>query len=85
MTSKFLTNSINWLRKSVSDAEHLASITGDSTPPMPQNGGKCVIMGTVWKFQNFTATQILREIKFDKFCSSRTAILVILKAPNFDF
>ena len=52
MTSKFLTNSINWLRKSVSDAEHLASITGDSTPPMPQNGGKIVIMGKVPQCEN---------------------------------
>ena len=29
---------------------------------------------TVWKFKNFSATQNLREIKFDRFSSSKTAI-----------
>ena len=39
----------------------------------------------MWKFKNFTATQILREIKFGNFRGSKTAILAILKALNFEF
>ena len=34
---------------------------------------------------NFTATQILREIKFEILGVSKTAILTILAALNFDY
>ena len=37
---------------------------------------------TVWKFQNFSATQILREINSR---SSKTPILVVSEDLNFDF
>ena len=37
-------------------------------------------LGTVWKFQNSDATEILREIKFGNFRDSKTAILAILEA-----
>ena len=40
---------------------------------------------TVWKFQDFYATQILREINFWDSVSSKTAIFAILKALNFGF
>ena len=36
---------------------------------------------TVWKFQNFTATQILREADFRR---SKNAILTIFEALNFE-
>ena len=39
---------------------------------------------TVWKFQDFFATQILREINFGHFEAQKTAILTILTALNFD-
>ena len=39
----------------------------------------------MWKFKNFTAAQILREITFGNFAISKTAMLVILDALNFDF
>jgi len=32
---------------------------------------------TMWKFQDFSATQILREIKFGHFEALKTAILTI--------
>ena len=41
--------------------------------------------GTVQKFCFFTATQILREIKFGDFRGSKTALLAILEALNFEF
>ena len=68
MTSKFLTNSINWLRKSVSDAEHLASITGDSTPPMTQNGGKFPQCGNFMIFLSLTfyVKSILENVRVEK-------------------
>ena len=40
---------------------------------------------TVWKFQNFTATHILREINFGHIEVPKTAILNILAALNFEF
>ena len=40
---------------------------------------------TVWKFQNFYATQILREIKVGYSEASKTAILIYFEALNFDF
>ena len=40
---------------------------------------------TVWKFQNFSATQILREIDFRDFRGPKYAILVHLEALKYDF
>ena len=40
---------------------------------------------TVWKFHNFSITQILREINFWKSRSAKCAILTHLEALNFDF
>ena len=34
---------------------------------------------------NFTATDVLREVKFGNFRGSKTIIVVILEALNFDF
>ena len=39
----------------------------------------------MWKFWNFSATQILREIKVDVTGASKIAILTHLEALNFDF
>ena len=39
----------------------------------------------MWKFQDFSATQILRETNFGKCRSSKHAILTVLEALNFDF
>ena len=39
---------------------------------------------TVWKFLDFSATQILREINFDNSTSSKIAFFVVLEIPNFD-
>ena len=38
---------------------------------------------TMWKFGNFSATQILGEITFGHFEEPKTAILAILAALNF--
>ena len=35
------------------------------------------VLCTVWKFQDFSATQILREINFDHFEANKTDILTI--------
>ena len=40
---------------------------------------------TMWKFQDFSATQILREINFGYLKPQRTAILTIPAAVNFEF
>ena len=40
---------------------------------------------TVWKFSNFSDTLISHEINFADFRRSKTAVLIILKALNFDF
>ena len=37
----------------------------------------------MWKFKNFFATQISREIKLDNVWVSKIAILTILQALNF--
>ena len=42
-------------------------------------------MSTEWKFQEFSATQILREIIFGHFQAQKTAILTILAALNYEF
>ena len=39
----------------------------------------------VWKFKNFSTILILREINFGQFWASKTAILTLFKALNFDF
>ena len=38
---------------------------------------------TVWKFQDFSVTQILREIIFAQSTTSKTAVFAILGALNF--
>ena len=40
---------------------------------------------TVWKFHNFSITQILREINVEDFSSAKLAILTHLEPLNFDF
>ena len=40
---------------------------------------------TVWKFQTFSITQILREINFWDSRSTKSTILPHLEAVNFDF
>ena len=39
----------------------------------------------IWKFQEFSAIQLLREIDFDHFEGPKTAILTIWATPNFNF
>ena len=40
---------------------------------------------TVWKFDDFSITQILLEIKFEDSWSAKSAIFTHLEALNFDF
>ena len=40
---------------------------------------------TVWKFHDFSITQILREINFGDSRSAKSAILAYLDYLNFDF
>ena len=39
----------------------------------------------MWKFQDFSATQILREINFAHFRVSKTVIFAVFEAMNIDF
>ena len=39
----------------------------------------------MWKYQDFSATQILREINFGHFEATKTAILTIWVVLNFEF
>ena len=39
----------------------------------------------MWKFQSFSTTQILREIKVDECAASKSIILTHLEGLNFDF
>ena len=39
----------------------------------------------MWKFHDFSITQILREINFEDSRSAKSAILTHLEALNFDF
>ena len=39
----------------------------------------------MWKFQNFSAAQILREINFGESRGSKTAVFVILESEFFSF
>ena len=41
-----------------------------------------IVHTTVWKFQDFSVTQILREIKFEESRSAKTAVFAILEALN---
>ena len=43
-----------------------------------------LIRTIVWRFQDFPAIQILREIRFGNFRVSKTAILTFLEAQNLD-
>ena len=47
--------------------------------------GKVIAQYTVWKFQDFCITQILREINFEDSWSAKSAISIHLEALNFDF
>ena len=40
---------------------------------------------TVWKFQDFSITQILREIKYGDSKNAKSAISTHIKALNFGF
>ena len=40
---------------------------------------------TMWKFQDFPITQILREINFGIYRSAKSAILAHLEALNSDY
>ena len=40
---------------------------------------------TMWKFLNFSATQILHEINFGHFEAPKSAILAVSAALNFEF
>ena len=40
---------------------------------------------SLWNFQDFSATLILREINFNHFEAPKPAILTILPAVNFEF
>ena len=44
-----------------------------------------VFDGTVWKFRDFSVTQILREINFEDSKSAKSAILTQLEAFKFAF
>ena len=44
--------------------------------------GQCCQL-TMWKFQDFSITQILREINFEDSRMAKTAIFAILRAVNF--
>ena len=46
---------------------------------------KMSLLLTMWKYQGFVATHILREINFSHFEDLKTAILTILAALNFRF
>ena len=43
------------------------------------------VHSTVWKFHDFSITQILREIKFEDSRSAKSAILTHLEGLEFDF
>ena len=40
--------------------------------------------GTVWNFQHFSVTEILREINFGGSRSAKSALLIHLETQNFD-
>ena len=43
----------------------------------------CALDVTLWKFHDFSVTQILREINFREFRICKTAVSVILEALDF--
>ena len=59
------------------DCDHYEDV--DSRPGMQ------VHFITVWKFHDFSVTQILREIKYGASKNAKSAILAHLEALNFDF
>ena len=44
---------------------------------------ECVTCFTVWNFQDFSVTQILRKINFGESLSAKPAIFAIFGAQNF--
>ena len=44
-----------------------------------------IFVPTVWKFHEFSITQILREINIGDSTSAKSAILTHLEALNFEF
>ena len=42
-------------------------------------------INTVWEFQSFSVTQLLREIKVGTSTITKSAILKVVEALNFDF
>ena len=45
-------------------------------------GGKFQSLSTVWKFQDFSVTQILREINYGESRKSKTAVFAIFGATK---
>ena len=43
------------------------------------------VLNIVWKFENFSVTQILREIRFGNFEVSKTDIFTFLAAQNVEY
>ena len=52
-------------------------------PPPFSKKDYCRSTHTVWKFQDFSDTQILREINLEESRSSKTAVFAIFEALNF--
>ena len=52
---------------------------------VPRKGRKTPYHYTVWKFHDFSISQILREIKLGDSRSAKPAILTRLEALNFAF
>ena len=46
--------------------------------------GNFAFFSTVWKFQDFSITEILREINFGDSRRAKIAVFAILGAVNFD-
>ena len=51
----------------------------------PQLGARKLVKGKIWKFHDFSITQILREINCGVYRSAKSAILTHSQALNFDF
>ena len=69
-----------WLLQNSRHGLHLRPRRGLPT----KNGLKKVNKITVWKFNDFSITQILREINLGESRSAKSAILTHLEALNFD-
>ena len=70
-----------WLLQNSRHGLHLRPRRGLPT----KNGLKKVNKITVWKFNDFSITQILREINFGASRSAKSAIFIPLEALNLDF